>query len=88
MSTNYRMTVVRLTDGRVLNGLVTREDTKTLQLQTSTASMSLLVTSVAERRRTSLSPMPDGLLDNLDDEQVRDLIGYLMQPSQTPLISP
>ena len=28
--------------------------------------------------------MPDGLLDNLSPDQIRDLIAYLMQPAQVP----
>jgi hypothetical protein len=31
------------------------------------------------------SVMPDGLLETLTSEQRRDLIGYLMHPSQVPL---
>jgi len=34
---------------------------------------------VEEARNTGKSLMPDGLLDSLTDEQVRDLFGYVMQ---------
>ena len=36
-------------------------------------------------RKSELSMMPERLLDVLSIEQVRDLIGYLMSPSQVPL---
>jgi hypothetical protein len=29
--------------------------------------------------------MPEGLLDQLSPDSIRDLIGYLMQPAQVPL---
>jgi hypothetical protein len=31
------------------------------------------------------SLMPDGLLSKLSDDDVRDLVGYLMSPEQVPL---
>jgi hypothetical protein len=30
--------------------------------------------------------MPDGMLDQLSADAVRDLVGYLMQPAQVPAI--
>ena len=33
----------------------------------------------------ALSLMPDGLLDKLSKEEVRDLVGYLASPQQVPL---
>ena len=37
---------------------------------------------VAEVKPTALSLMPDGLLDQLEPGQVRDLLSYLMSPVQ------
>jgi hypothetical protein len=37
------------------------------------------------RRDTGQSLMPDGLLDGLSKDEVRDLVGYLMSPSQVPV---
>jgi hypothetical protein len=34
---------------------------------------------------SKLSLMPEGLLESLSETQVRDLISYLMYPSQVPL---
>jgi hypothetical protein len=34
---------------------------------------------------TSLSAMPDGILQPLKDEQIRDLVAYLMTPGQVDL---
>jgi len=34
---------------------------------------------------TGLSLMPDGLLEQLDPSQVRDLVSYLMSPGQVKL---
>jgi len=82
---DHRMTVLVLEDGRLLNGLVAEETDRTITLQSQTEKVTVDKSEVAERRRTPLSPMPDGLLDMLQPEQVLDLFAYLQHPSQVPL---
>jgi putative membrane-bound dehydrogenase-like protein len=82
---DYRMTVMLLDDGRVLNGLVVSKNDKTMVIQTQSRKETLSVESIEEIRETTLSPMPDGLLTTLTQDQVRDLIGYLMHPNQVEL---
>ena len=76
------MSIVTLAGGRVLNGLVTTRDDRTLTLVTPTDRHVLALEDVADVKVTSQSPMPEGLLDQFSTDAVRDLIGYLMQPSQ------
>lgn len=78
VSADYRMTVLTLEDGRVLNGLVTNETDRTVTLQSPTEEFVVPRESIESNERTNLSPMPDGLLEPLTEQQVRDLIGYLM----------
>ena len=85
VSRDYRMSIVSLDDGRVLNGLVTVRDDRTLTLVTPTDRHVLAVEDVAEVTVTQQSPMPEGMLDQFPADVVRDLIGYLMQPAQVPL---
>ena len=82
---DYRMSVVLLGDGRVLNGLVTARDEHTLTLVTPTDKQVIAVEDVDEVTVTAQSPMPEGMLDQLTPDEIRDLIGYLMQPAQVPL---
>jgi putative membrane-bound dehydrogenase-like protein len=82
VSRDYRMSIVTLAGGRVLNGLVTTRDDRTLTLVTPTDRHVLALEDVADVKVTSQSPMPEGLLDQFSTDAVRDLIGYLMQPSQ------
>lgn len=86
MSADLRMSVVTLKDGRVLNGLVTSQTERTISLRTATETMTLEraeITSIGQESKLSL--MPDGLLDALSHEEVRNLIAYLMHQSQVPL---
>jgi putative heme-binding domain-containing protein len=82
---DYRMSVVELADGRVLSGLVTAKDDRTLTLVTPTETRTIPKADVEELTVTGQSPMPEGMLDSLSADEIRDLIGYLMQPAQVPL---
>ena len=82
---DYRMTAVLMDDGRTLNGLAVSEDEQRLVLQTPTDLLTLAKDEIDELSVKSLSPMPDGLLQNLSETEVRDLIGYLMHPTQVAL---
>jgi putative heme-binding domain-containing protein len=77
---DYRMSVVALADGRVLNGVVLGRTERSLTLQTPTEKLVIPAEEVEEVRATNLSLMPEGQLEVMRPEQVRDLIGYLMSP--------
>lgn len=85
VSADYRMSVVVLVDGRILNGIVTRETDKTVTLHTAKEEITILRSDIEETQPSKLSVMPDGLLQNMTPTQVRDLIAYLMHPTQVPL---
>ncbi len=82
---DFRMSILKLKDGRVLNGLIVVKNDKTLTLQTQTELQTVALASIESIRETDLSPMPDGLFDNLTFAQIRDLVAYLRQPSQIEL---
>ena len=81
----YRMSVVVLKDGRVLNGIVATRNEKTLTLQTAKERTTLELADIEEVKTSTTSLMPDGQLQTLTPEQIRDLVGYLMHPVQVPL---
>jgi putative membrane-bound dehydrogenase-like protein len=74
----YRMSVVELTDGRLLSGLVRETNSRTLTLQTPTQMLVLQRHDIQSVEPSRLSLMPDGQLDALTETEVRDLVGYLM----------
>lgn len=75
---SYRVSIVTMKDDLVLSGVVTAKTDETLSLQTATEKMSTPMSEVESIRESQLSMMPNGLLDALNDQQVTDLIGYLM----------
>ncbi len=82
---DYRLSVVVLNDGRVLNGLVSGKTDRALTLQTAKDRVTLALADIDELQASSLSLMPEGQLQPLTDAEVRDLVGYLMHPTQVPL---
>lgn len=83
---DYRMTLLRTSDGRTVSGLVVSRNPQSLTIQTPTTKETIPISEIDEEKLTSLSPMPDGILQNLRWEQQRDLLSYLMHPTQVPSI--
>ncbi len=82
---NFRMQVIALKDGRVINGVIVGQDEKTLTVQTQQEKVVIDQAEVEQQKQTSLSLMPDGLLKTLSADDARDLLAYLMGRSQVPL---
>src|SRR5437016_2241885 len=85
VTADFRMSIVDLKDGRVLNGLIASKTERTLTLKTTTETLTVDRGEIAGVRESALSLMPEGLLEALTAEQARDLIAYLMHKSQVPL---
>ncbi|MDB5385486.1 MAG: Cytochrome c [Planctomycetaceae bacterium] len=82
---DFRALTVILDSGRVLSGVVSEQNERTLTLQTAQEPVTLDRKQIEETKQTNLSVMPDGLLQNLNPEQIRDLMGYLMSTEQVAL---
>lgn len=85
VSADYRMSLVTLEDGRALSGVITAKDERTLTLRTLAETISIDLAEVVKTDTSPMSMMPEGLLLAFSPDQVRDLIAYLMHPSQVPL---
>ena len=79
---DYRMTILLTTDDRIFNGLVTAETDRTISLQTATENLSFDKEKIHDQKLTEKSPMPDGLLNTLSNNEIRDLIRYLQKPTR------
>ena len=85
VSPDYRMSIVTMEDGRVLTGVVAQENERTLSLRQASELSTLTKSDIAKRVVSEVSMMPDGLLLAFTEDQIRDLIGYLMHPTQVAL---
>ncbi len=85
VTADFRMVVVAMRDGRVLSGLARPRDARSLALQTLQESLVLDRSEIERLEPSSVSFMPEGLLDALAEDESRDLIAYLMDRAQVPL---
>jgi putative membrane-bound dehydrogenase-like protein len=87
VSPDYRMSLVTMKDGRILTGVVSSQNERTVTLRTLTDTQTLDRAEIDKQEISPVSMMPEGLLQALTEEQVRDLIAYLMHPVQVPVPS-
>ena len=85
VTADFRMSIVDLKDGRVLNCLIAAKTERTLTLKTMTETVTVERSEIAGIRESTLSLMPEGLIESLPPEQARDLIAYLMHKSQVSM---
>ena len=85
VNADFRMVVVAMVDGRVLNGLLRSPTDRTITLQSQNEAVVLSRKEIEQIAPSPLSLMPEGQLDPLSSEEVRDLLAYLMHRTQVPL---
>jgi putative heme-binding domain-containing protein len=85
VNADFRMVVVSMVDGRVLNGLVRSPTDRTITLQSQNEAVVLSRKEIEQIAPSPLSLMPEGQLDPLSSEETRDLFAYLMHRTQVPL---
>lgn len=85
---DFQMEVVETVSGRVVTGLVVDENDNAVTLQTINERIVVPLGEIERRSVSPLSMMPEGLLEKLPFEQVRDLLAYISGPSQVPLPQP
>ncbi len=87
MAKEYQPHLIATTDGRVITGLVLKDDGKTLTLATANDTITLARSDIEEMKLTEKSMMPDDLLKPLKDDEVRALVAYLASPGQVPMLA-
>jgi putative heme-binding domain-containing protein len=85
VNADFKMRVVLLNDGRTLNGVIVAKTDRTITLKSQTRTTVVDRNDIDDMQESKLSLMPEGLLESLPETQVRDLIAYLIHPSQVPL---
>ena len=82
----YKMVVIATVDGRVLNGVIAEENTQRIILKTVEQPMVVILKSdIDERLISPKSMMPDGQLDQMKPQEVKNLIKYLQTIEQVEL---
>ncbi|MBI3860520.1 MAG: c-type cytochrome [Planctomycetia bacterium] len=82
---DYQMQIIETKEGRIITGLVVSETPQAVTVQTVNDKIVVPAAEIADRVKSDVSMMPDGLLQKLTFDQVRDLIAYVSGPEQVSL---
>ncbi|HEV7402812.1 MAG TPA: PVC-type heme-binding CxxCH protein [Chthoniobacteraceae bacterium] len=82
---DYRVSVLKLKDGRVLAGVIPEQTDKLITVQTPAERVTVPRSDIVEFQQMPQSLMPEGILEALGPEKVPDLFAYLMGNGQVPL---
>ena len=82
---DYRASTLETKDDRVITGIVKAQDDNSVTILTANESITVPRKEIQSLRQNDLSMMPEGLIDALAEQEVRDLIYYLSRPGQVPL---
>ena len=85
VAADFTMVVVTLKDGRVLNGIISARTDRTLTVKMIGLETTVDRNDIAKQEQLPISMMPEGQATALSDEQLRNLISYLMSSGQVPL---
>jgi len=84
---DFKAVNVILTDGRIVSGVISAQTDRTLTIETAQEPLTIDRREIEEVVPTTTSMMPDGILQNLTPQQVRDLFAYLQSQGQVELPS-
>jgi putative heme-binding domain-containing protein len=74
----YETSVITTESGRTLTGIVVEKDARVVILKSADGRRAVLpAEDIATMSVSGISLMPEGLLEGLSDQEVRDLFGYL-----------
>jgi putative heme-binding domain-containing protein len=88
VAAEYRVTNIATADGRLVSGLLREQTPGALVVQTVNGKVVVPRDEVEEVRASPSSMMPEGLLDQLSESEVRDLVAYLGSKAQVPPAAP
>lgn len=84
---DYRASTLETKDDRTITGIVSKQEDKAVTVLTANEILVIPAGEIKSLRQSDISMMPEGLLANLADQEVRDLIYYLNRPAQVPLLA-
>lgn len=84
----YRTTTVELKDGRIVAGIANVQNASVVTVQTPNAVVTIPRSDIKSIAQADVSMMPEGLLQQLSDDDVRSLVAYLRGARQVSLPNP
>ena len=85
VSRDYALINVATTDGRIISGIIREQNTSALVVQTANERLVLPREDLEAIKPSTISMMPEGQLERLSPQEIRDLFAYLASTKQVPL---
>ena len=82
---DYKAWNLDTTDDRSISGILKQQNDQSVTLVTANETIVVPRNEIRSLKESELSMMPEGLLQSLNDQEVRDLIYYLRGQAQAPL---
>jgi putative heme-binding domain-containing protein len=83
----YAATLLNLKSGRSITGIVKEETAAALTVVTANETLTVPKSDIETKEPSATSMMPDDLLKNLTDADVRAMVAYLQNPKQVPILA-
>jgi putative heme-binding domain-containing protein len=80
----YTLTNVATTDGRLVSGIIREQNDHSLTIQTANERLVLPREDIEALKPSNVSMMPEGQLERLTPQEIRDLFAYLAASKQVP----
>ena len=74
----FTMSIIALKEGRVITGVVIGRTENAITVQTDKEQITIAKEEIEQTRNSTKSLMPDGMLEALTPEHVRDLFAFMM----------
>lgn len=82
---DYRLTDITTKRGRSIPGIIVEETERAVTVQTATERIVVAKADIEDRTVSNVSMMPEGQLEKLSAEELRDLVAYLASKQQVAL---
>jgi len=82
---DYRTSTVETKDERLISGIIKDQNANAVTVATANDTVVVPRSEIAVIEQGRLSMMPEGLVEVLKEEEIRDLVAYLRSPHQVPL---
>ena len=82
---DYRTWTLETKDDRVITGIVTKQDNNAVTIVVPNKTIVVPRSDVKSLTQSEGSLMPEGLLQSLSTDEVRDLLAYLKSAKQVPM---
>ncbi|MEZ6109188.1 MAG: c-type cytochrome [Pirellulaceae bacterium] len=79
VATSFRTSLIELTDGQVIVGVIVKQLPDRIEVQTKDALRGIDARDIEIVQESGRSLMPDGLADSLNDQDLADLVKYLRE---------